>query len=63
MKANPEINAKVKEILTDEDTLQWVKTIGSESAQINYQKHLAEYLVYRNLTIIQLIDSFKKNQN
>ena len=58
MNENIEIKKKVEELLTDEDTQQWINTIRSESAKINYQKHLAEYLVYRNLTIKQLINNF-----
>lgn len=62
-KANLEIQEKVKEILKDPDTVDWIATISSESAKINYQKHLAEYLLYRKLTIQDLITNFKKDEN
>jgi hypothetical protein len=47
-KANPEIQKKVDEIRKDPDTVDWIATISSESARINYEKHLAEYLIYKN---------------
>ena len=62
-KANLEIQNKVKELLNDPDTVDWIATISSESAKINYQKHLAEYLLYRKLTIQNLITNFKKDEN
>lgn len=62
-RANPELQKKVEEILQDSDTKDWIQTIDSESARINYQKHLAEYLIHRKLTIKQLIARFKKNEN
>jgi len=62
-KANPLINEKVTEILNDPDTKEWVETINSESARINYRKHLAEYLLYRKTTIQNLIKNFKKDEN
>jgi len=62
-KANPEIQKKVEEIRKDPDTVDWIATISSESARINYEKHLAEYLLYRKLTIQNLVDSFKKDEN
>ncbi len=62
-KANPEIRDKVIEILNDPDTKEWIETINSESARINYQKHLAEYLLYRKLTVQNLIKNFKKDEN
>ncbi len=36
-KPNLEIQNKVKELLNDPDTVDWVATISSESAKINYQ--------------------------
>ncbi|MEX0862148.1 hypothetical protein [Nitrosopumilus sp.] len=62
-KANPEIQKKVDEIRKDPDTVDWIATINSESAKINYEKHLAEYLIYRKLTIPKLVASFKKDEN
>jgi len=62
-KANPEIQKKVKEIRKDSDTVDWIATISSESARINYEKHLAEYLIYRKSTIQKLVTSFKKDEN
>ncbi len=62
-KANPDIQDKVEEILKDPDTKDWVETIGSESAKINYQKHLAEYLIYRKSTVQNLVKNFKKDEN
>ena len=62
-KANPEIQKKVEEIRKDSDTVDWIATITSESARINYQKHLSEYLIYRKLTIKNLVASFKKDEN
>jgi integrase len=62
-KANPEIQKKVDEILQDSDTADWITTITSESAKINYQKHLAEYLIYRKLTISKLVANFKEDEN
>ena len=61
-KANPQIQEKVIEILKDSDTKEWTETIDSESARINYQKHLAEYLLYRKSTIQNLIKNFKKDE-
>lgn len=60
--ANLAIQEKVKEILTDSDTKEWIETIDSESAKINYQKHLAEYLLDRQLTINDLVRNFKKDE-
>ncbi len=62
-KADPQIREKVIEILKDSDTKEWTETIDSESARINYQKHLAEYLLYRKSTIQNLIKNFKKDEN
>ncbi len=62
-KANPEIKKKVEEIRKDPDTVDWIATIASESAKINYEKNLAEYLIYRKLTIPKLVASFKKDEN
>ncbi len=62
-KANPQIQEKVVEILKDPDTKEWMETIDSESARINYQKHLAEYLLYRKSTVQNLIKNFKKDEN
>ncbi|NQV40243.1 MAG: site-specific integrase [Nitrosopumilus sp.] len=62
-KANPEIQKKVEEIRKDSDTVDWIATITSESAKINYEKHLAEYLIYRKSTIQELIADFKKDEN
>lgn len=61
-KANLEIKAKAEEILKDRDTKEWLVTIGSDSARINYHKHVAEYLLYRKLSIQQLISNFKNDQ-
>ena len=61
--ANPEIQRKVEEILQDPDTNDWIETKSSESARINYRKHLAEYLLWRKLTIKKLVASFKKDEN
>jgi len=62
-KANLELQKKVQEILQDPDTVDWIATIRSESAQINYQKHLAEYCLHINSTIQDLVASFKKDEN
>jgi site-specific recombinase XerD len=32
------------------------------SAQINYKKHLAEYLMYRNITVSQLIQNYRTDE-
>ena len=61
-KANLAIQKKVEEIIKDDDTREWIETIDSESAKINYQKHLAEYLLDRKLTIQELVSNFKKNE-
>lgn len=61
-KANLAIQKKVEEIIKDDDTREWIETIDSESAKINYQKHLAEYLLDRKLTIQKLVSNFKKNE-
>jgi len=60
---NLELQKKVQEILQDHDTVDWIATISSESAQINYQKHLAEYCLHINSTIPDLVVSFKKDEN
>lgn len=62
-KANLEIQKKVEEIQQDPDTVDWVATIGSESARINYQKHISEYLIHRKSTIQNLVKCFKKDEN
>lgn len=62
-KANLQIQDKVNEILKDSDTKEWVETIGSESARTNYPKHLAEYLLYRKVTIKTLVQNFKEDEN
>lgn len=63
VKAKPEILAKVEEILKDRDTKEWYATLESESVRVNYPKHLAEYLLYRNQSIQQMIKNFKKDQS
>jgi len=63
VQVNVELAEKVEKILQDEDTKQWLQTIGSESAQINYKKHLAEYLLHRNITVSELIQNYKNNEN
>jgi len=62
VQTNTVLVKKVDEILQDEDTKQWLLTIGSESARINYKKHLAEYLLHRNITVSQLIQNYKDNE-
>jgi len=62
VKADPELMAKLDEILKDNDTRQWTATLTSESVKINYPKHLAEYLVYANQTAQQMIKNFKADQ-
>ncbi len=62
-KANLDIQNKVEEILQDPNTKDWIDTIGSESARINYIKHLAEYLLHRKSTISELVTNFKKDEN
>ncbi len=62
-KPNLELQKKVEELLKDPDTVNWVATIVSENAKINYKKHLAEYLLYRKTTIQNLITAFKKDEN
>jgi len=62
-KANPDIQKKVDELRKDSDTVDWITTITSESAKINYEKHLAEYLIYRKSTISKLVANFKKDEN
>ncbi|MFY9299932.1 MAG: hypothetical protein WAO91_01910 [Candidatus Nitrosotenuis sp.] len=59
---NTALAKKVEELLQDEDTRQWIATLGSESSKINYKKHLAEYLLTRNITISQLIENFRQNE-
>lgn len=61
MKVNLELKTKVVEILGDNDTKHWVSTLGSESSQTNYPKHLGEYLIHRKFSINQFIDIFKKD--
>lgn len=61
VQANVTLAKKVEEILQDEDTKQWILTLGSESSQTNYPKHLAEYLLHRNISISELIASFKQD--
>ena len=60
--ANPELMAKLDEILKDNDTKQWIATLTSESVKINYPKHYAEYLCYTNQTVQQMIKNFKEDQ-
>ena len=62
VQTNVALAQKVEEILQDEDTKQWLITIGSVSAQINYKKHLAEYLMYRNITVSQLIQNYRTDE-
>jgi len=57
----PEISAKVLEILKDTDTKEWVKSLTSESCKMNYPKHVAEYLLYRNNSIKTMIKNFNKD--
>ena len=59
---NHDLDNKVKELQKDRDTTEWLVTIGSESAKINYLKHLAEYLLYRNISIKTLIENFEKDK-
>ena len=62
VESNNLLASKVAELLQDEDTKQWLVTLGSESSKINYKKHLAEYLLNHNITIAQLIENFKQNE-
>jgi len=62
-KLSLELKAKLEEILKDRDTKQWLITLTSESVQTNYPKHLAEYLLYRNQSVSQMIKNFKKDQS
>lgn len=61
MTGNIDLDNKVKELQKDRDTTEWLATIGSESVKINYLKHLAEYLAYRNISIKILIENLKKD--
>ncbi|MGI0064279.1 MAG: hypothetical protein ACREAL_05345, partial [Nitrosopumilaceae archaeon] len=62
VKANKQLLVKLEEILQDNDTKEWVNTIGSESARLNYPKHVAEYLLHRNIPIKKLIKNFKTSE-
>ncbi|MGI0021369.1 MAG: hypothetical protein ACRD9Q_00780 [Nitrososphaeraceae archaeon] len=57
--ANLEIKTGVEELLQDQDTKGWHDSLESETTRINYPKHLVEYLLYRNLSIKQMIKNFK----
>jgi len=59
---NQVLLSSLEEILKDRDTKEWVETIASESARLNYPKHVAEYLLYRKITIKRLITNFRKDQ-
>jgi len=60
-KANPELKAKLEEILKNNDTENWVDSLNSESTGLNYPKHVAEFLIYRKISIKQFISNFKKD--
>ena len=62
VQANQALLSNLEEILKDRDTKEWVETIASESARLNYPKHLAEYLLYRKIRIKRLITNFNKDQ-
>lgn len=62
VKPNQALLSNLEEILKDRDTKEWVETIASESARINYPKHVAEYLLYRKIKIKRLITNFNKDQ-
>lgn len=58
-RGNEEIRQKVEEIFQDKDTKAWHASLRSETLQINYPKHLAEYLLYSKQSIKQMIKNFK----
>lgn len=60
--ANQEIKTGVEKLLQDQDTKGWHDSLESETTRINYPKHLVEYLLYRNLSVKQLIKNFKNDQ-
>ncbi len=62
VQANQALLLKLEEILKDRDTKEWVETIASESARLNYPKHVAEYLLNRKITIKRLITNFNRDQ-
>jgi len=60
--ANLEIKSGVEVLLHDQDTKGWHDCLESETTRINYPKHLAEYLLYRKISIKQMIKNFKADQ-
>jgi len=62
VKANPQLLQKLDEIMKDKDTKEWANTLASESCRLNYPKHVAEYLLYRNNSIKTMIKNFKKDK-
>jgi len=62
VKANPQLLQKLDEILKDKDTKEWANTLASESCRLNYPKHVAEYLLYRNNSIKTMIKNFNKDK-
>jgi len=60
--ANLEIKAKVEELFRDKDTKGWHDSLNSETLIINYPKHIAEYLIYRKISVRQMISNFKNDQ-
>jgi len=60
--ANLEIKSGVEELFQDQDTKGWHESLESETTRINYPKHLTEYLLYRKISIKQMIKNFKADQ-
>jgi len=62
VKTNPQLSQKLDKILKDNDTKEWVNSLSSESCKLNYPKHVAEYLLYRNNSIKTMIKNFNQDK-
>lgn len=54
------LQTEISKLLNDKDTSEWIKSLESESTKRNYPRHVAEYLLYRKITISELIELFKE---
>ncbi len=60
-KGNPIIAAEIEKLKLDSNTVSWQKGLTSETTKRIYPRNIAEYLLYRKISISQLINRVKRN--
>jgi len=60
-KLKTEIQVKIEEILIDKDSKDWYNSLESDSTKETWPIGIAQYLLYRKITVKDLVKAFKHN--